>query len=478
MRQLSRVRATAAVLACSLAPALAHADSASVDHTAPPAGGASARGQAASLVTLLARTTAVAKEVSKIRGLPVKRAIPNDVVDRAELKRRLLALAAEEKTHVQTGAESLALQRWGLLPLGTDYEAMLVELLTEQIAGYYDPDTKRLTVSESAGDDPQWAEIVLAHEIDHALQDQAFGLDAFQKVADDEGDAELARRALVEGDGVVLMYEVVLARKGAAAPWSNVEITEGIARSMDTPSVGPAGAAGVTGTGSDALDRAPLAVRESLVFPYRAGFSFVAALRRREPWAAVDAAFKRPPRSTEQIIHPERYLADDVPVPLAITALPSLPLTEYRRAYSTVWGELGFDVFLRAHGVDPAAAAQAAAGWGGDRAVTFALTADPRAETAIGVERSEWDSEADAIEAAEALVRAFDHTLGGAAIARSDLRTTWFAVDGTLTWVERRGSGVVVVTGAPATMAGTLPAEVWTASPLRPAATVRARRGG
>src|SRR5262249_35167316 len=148
------------------------------------------------LAKLLARTDAVAKEVAAIRGLSLKRPIPNEVVDRDELRRRLLELAAEEKTKTETAAEGLALARWGVVLLATDYEAMLIELLTEQIAGYYDPETKKLTISKSAGDDAQWAELVLAHEIDHGLQDQAFDLKKFEDVPDSEGDARAARRAL------------------------------------------------------------------------------------------------------------------------------------------------------------------------------------------------------------------------------------------------------------------------------------------
>jgi len=123
---------------------------------------------------LLARTDSVAKEVSKIRGLPLRRKIPNEVVDRDELRKRLIAMAGEDKTKLETAAEGLGLARWGMIPRATNYEAMLLDLLTEQIAGYYDPDTKKLTISASAGDDATWAELVLAHEIDHGLQDQAF----------------------------------------------------------------------------------------------------------------------------------------------------------------------------------------------------------------------------------------------------------------------------------------------------------------
>ncbi len=418
-----------------------------------------ARADDAGLATLLARTDEVAKEVSKIRGLPLKRAIPNEVVDKDELRRRLVALAAEEKTRADTVAEGLALARWGLIPLGVDYEAMLVDLLTEQIAGYYDPETKKLTISKSAGDDPQWAEVVLAHEIDHALQDQAFDLDKFtEEVPSSEGDAGMARRALVEGDGIVLMLEVMLAREGTPPPWSNPMVTDAIEKSMtDTGVPGPPNPAGPA---SDAVVQAPLYIRESLMFPYRAGFTFVAELRRRQPWSAVDAAFKKPPASTEQILHPERFVAGDPPVPVAIGALTALP--GYSPAHETVWGELGFQLLLRQHGVDTGVAESAAAGWGGDRTVIYARDDDKRPELAVGISRSEWDSEADAMEAAEALTKAIDTQIAGGTAQQDTDHTRWLAMDGTVTWIERRGASLVLVRGAPAWAATALAAELWT----------------
>ena len=402
------------------------------------------------LAKLLARTDKVAKEVSKIRGLPLKKKIPNEVVDRAELRKRLVAMAAEDKTKAETASEGLALARWGMIPLATNYEALLLDLLTEQIAGYYDPETKKLTISASAGEDPQWAELVLAHEIDHGLQDQSFDLKKFEDVPYGEDDAAAARRALVEGDGIALMLEVMLSRNGHPVPWSNPQMTEAIEKAMTVP-----------GTG-DQLDKAPIAIREALIFPYRAGFSFVAALRRRQPWSAVDAAFKKPPASTEQIMHPERYLAGEVPIGVAIDSLSSLG--GYNVAHRTVWGELGFLLFLRAHGVDAATATTAAAGWGGDRTLVLAKDGNKKPQLAVGVSRSQWDSEADAIEAHEAAVKALDASIAGSTIEHTATRTRWMSVDGAVSWVERKGPALVIVHGVPVWAADKLLAEIWVAS--------------
>src|SRR5689334_13956493 len=114
--------------------------------------GARVRADGDALAALLRRTDAVAREVSRVRGLPLKHSIPNEVVDRNELHARLLKMAAEDKTAEDTAAEGFALERWGMIPPGTDYKALMVDVLTDQVAGYYDPETKKLTISRSAGD--------------------------------------------------------------------------------------------------------------------------------------------------------------------------------------------------------------------------------------------------------------------------------------------------------------------------------------
>ncbi len=399
------------------------------------------------LATLLSHVDALAREVSRLRGLPLKKPIPNEVVSRSELRTRLDKQAADHKTAEQTAAEGLALARWGMIPLDTDYTKLVVDLLTDQIAGYYDPDTKKLTINETAGDDADWAEMVLAHELDHGLQDQAFDLHKLEDVPDDNDDAAIARHALVEGDGIAVMIELALSRAHKPPPWGNPEVAAQLEAAMSESS-------------GDSLDRAPLAIREVMLFPYKAGFAFVAALRRRQSWSAIDKVFARPPRSSEQVLHVDKYLADDKPVPVVATAPAALP--GYSIAETTVWGELGFDVFLRAHGVGELVASEAAAGWGGDRAIVLARAGEHRADHAVGLARLEWDTEIDAEEAENAAVRALDDAVVGGTIDHAGGRTRWLALDGTEAWVERRGSSLVLALGVPAWAADALATEVWT----------------
>ena len=408
---------------------------------------------AKTLAALLSSIDALAHDVSRLRGLPLKKPIPHEVVDRKELHARLDKQAADHKTAAATAAEGLALARWGLIPLDTDYTKLVVDLLADQIAGYYDPDTKKLTINENAGDDEQWAQMVLAHELDHGLQDQAFDLQKFDDVPEDEDDAALARHALVEGDGIAVMIELLLARAHRPPPWGDPTIAAQLVQAMEQGS-------------GDSLDRAPLAVREAMLFPYKAGFAFVAALRRHQPWSAVDAAFARPPRSTEQILHVDKYLADEKPIAIAASAPAALP--GFSIAASSVWGELGFDVFLRAHGVGDLVAQEAAAGWGGDRAIVLARAGDTHPTHAVGLARLDWDTDVDADEAEAAAVRALDDAVVGGVIEHVAGRTRWLATDGTEAWVERRGKSLVLALGVPAWAADALAAEAWTALSVKP----------
>lgn len=399
---------------------------------------------------LLGKVDALAKEVAKLRGLKLKKPVQKEVVTSPYLNERLAVLANEPKTRRITAAEDFGYSRWGFIAPNTDYAQMLLDLRRDQVLGYYDPDTKRLTMVTRPVNDMNAAELVLSHEIEHALQDQNFDLKKFEDLPETEGDARRARRALVEGDALATMVEIMLSRRGSIAPWSDPDVTTALEKSMSIPGKG------------DALDTAPLAVREAMMFPYQAGLSFVAALRRRQPWSAVDAAFAKPPKSTEHILHPERYQAGDQPIPVDIA--PPAALAAWQLGQSTVWGELGFTLFLRTHGVDSAQAAIAAEGWGGDRVVSLIRPNDQRPERGLGIARFEWDSEPDAIEAAEAAEKAFDNAIAGATIEHDHKRTRWLGIDGTISWIERKGPTLIMVMGAPAWMAASLDVWAWSSA--------------
>lgn len=408
--------------------------------TAAPA---RADGSADWTAKLVARADQIADEVAKLRGLARKRTIDKGIMAEDALRARILARMDEDSPAAERAVDAAVAKRWGLVPMATDLDALIVDLLTEQIAGFYDPAEAKLYVSAKPGSDDTWADMLMAHEITHALQDQHFGLTAWMKAVDGNSDASNARQALVEGDGVALMIEYTLAKQGLGAPWDQDQVVRMVTASMDGAGGGPE------------LERAPVALREAMLFPYRAGVGFVAALRRGRPWSAVDAAYRRPPRSTEQVLHPELYLADAAPD--QITAPTGADVLD-----AETWGEEGWREFLVAHGVAAEIAAVAAAGWGGDRVVLRgARAAIARPASTIGTALLTWDSDADVDEFWDAASRALDALAGTPAVARGRDQLLWIDWRGRVTAMARRDRRVAIVVGAPVGRWSALIADLW-----------------
>ena len=151
---------------------------------------------------------------------------------------------------------------------------------------------------------PDGFQLILAHEIEHALQDQNFGFPDMDKLPDD--DARLARMALYEGDAMATMTAVAARR--AHQP---VKLALGAAatamRSLTAAQI-------VQASGySPELLQAPAVVREELATPYVAGMALVAEVHRRGGFALVDKMFRKPPLTTHQVLHPDAYLAGELP---------------------------------------------------------------------------------------------------------------------------------------------------------------------
>lgn len=384
---------------------------------------------------LLAKADQVTAEVVKLRGLARLETIKRGVLDKPAVEKRIRERINSEYSPQQIQAEALALKRFGLLEPDVDYLELVTKLLTSQVAGFYDPFTRELYIAK-------WAsfggDMLLAHEIDHALQDQHFGLRKFLFAARDNADATAARQALVEGDGTALMMEFLFAKMGKAPPWGEPGIAAQIEKMMAAQ--------------ARSIKGAPMALREAMIFPYAAGVRFVAHFRRHQGWKAIDKMYARPPLSTEHILHPETYVEYEKPV--VIKASVPASMVGFKMAYDNVSGEKALAVLLEAHGLDAERAAAAAAGWGGDRTV---ILTPPGFSGAVGatvaVVASVWDAEADAIEHFEAL----SHVIGSLAgkgsvpvVGNQPKRMIRYRDKaGAVVSVQRDGDAVVLIIGAP-----------------------------
>ena len=263
-----------------------------------------------------------------------------------------------------------AYKRLGMVPDTLNLKKFLVDLLAEQIIGYYDPKTKVLYVV--SGSPPEAASITITHELVHALQDQYISLDSTQKV-EGQNDRQSAAQAVFEGQAV---YEQIAAMLGGNNVAVNLPGGWDRVREMirENQSSMPVFAA------------APLVIQETLIFPYLSGAEFVRNFKDRNPGKVI---YEDMPVSTEQILHPTAYFGKrDQPTTITLPPLDGVTPT-----YQNTLGEFETRLFLFQHLKDQNEAVRGATGWDGDR---YELFNTPTGEGIVWV--TVWDSAVDASE--------------------------------------------------------------------------------
>jgi hypothetical protein len=288
-------------------------------------------------------------QVAELRGLAWKEPLNLRVVPRDEMVRRLRAANARDSDPAQVAAEEATLKLLGLIPADLDYARLLDDLMRAAVLGFYDPETKELYVAVADTSALQGAEkATIVHEMVHALTDQHFGYGPKTIALDkaDKAEEYLAFAGLLEGDA--RLTETLWIER-------HLSEIEALAALL--------GEGSDIGEGLDVLSRTPAYVQRALFFPYEAGLEFVERLHSAGGFEAVNAAYRRPPASTEQILHPETYAAAHS------TAPPPLPdlaaATGCARVRTGALGEFDMRALLDQHGADTSPTS-AAAGWNGD----------------------------------------------------------------------------------------------------------------
>lgn len=273
-------------------------------------------------------------KVSKITGLKIKEPVKSSVVTREQIRGYIQERMKQTSTPERMHAQQVALQKFGLLPKGFQLEQFVVDLLAEQATAYYDPRRKQFYLSDWAPLDLQ--KPAIAHELTHALQDQYINLDQFLEKEGMSQDEQMARVAVVEGEGVLSMMDYMLGARGEkAADYPN--LGEYVAQAtMAETSKFPVFAA------------APAYLRESLLFPYTVGLTFVRAMAEKNSKDSNEIyaqLLSRPPRSTHEILHPgtPALPASEFGTP----AVSKEALTGYRKLESNVLGELDLVVLFK-----------------------------------------------------------------------------------------------------------------------------------
>jgi hypothetical protein len=335
----------------------------------------------------------------------------------------------EDTTPEEMRASELTLKKLGLIPADMQLRAFIINLLTEQVAGYYDPKAQQFYLADWIDLDGQ--KPVMAHELAHALQDQHYNLRRFDKWPKGDADAELAAHALIEGDATLLMqYYIMRNPLRALAFLKSIE----------------AGGAG----SSELIEKAPRVMRETLLFPYQQGMEFVSQLYKRNGWKQISLAYTELPQSSEQILHAEKYFAREAPVKLDLPDVSSALGANWKRVDYDVNGEWSYylilDEFLKAK----PESRQAAAGWGGDR---YAVYTDPKTSAICITQLTAWDSEKDAQEFFDAYAKRTsarypDSTASSEVRDASAQWSAWQTREGNVA-MERRGSRVLIIEGIP-----------------------------
>ncbi|MDP9483350.1 MAG: hypothetical protein M3P84_09030 [Chloroflexota bacterium] len=329
-------------------------------------------------------------QVQQIRELSAKTPVAPKLLDEATLKTNLAASFEKDNPPKLVAANERTYQLLGLIPDGTSLKELYLKLLGSQVAGYYDSDTKELSVVSRSGVLGPTERITFAHEFDHALQDQLFGLDKLELDAVGESDRSLARLSVAEGDATLLMLL-----------WAGQHLT-------------PAELLQVLQAGNDPEQTAILAempdiLKDSLLFPYTAGQALVASIHAAGGWAAVDEIYADPPTSTEQVLHPAKYAAREQPVKVEFPKDLAARLgSGWSVDLQDTMGEFELETWLTSAGKVPQAKATSAAeGWGGDR-----LALVSKGTRSGLVVDTRWDSPADAAEFAVAARSTLD-AVGG-----------------------------------------------------------------
>jgi len=335
----------------------------------------------AKIAEVVAATSEILQEVSKMRGLKVLSPVKSGAKSRSEIEQEIVRGFEEDSTPEEIEAANKVLIAYGLVPKDFRYRDFMIKLLTEQVAGFYRPKSKELFIAD--WNDLEQQKPVMIHELQHALQDQHFNLRRFEKWPNGDGDREMAIHALIEGDATALMYNYQLK-----------PMRSDITKLPSLSSLADLSLSQADGDKQAIFLSAPAALRESLIFPYVYGAAFVQELVKRRGWDSVSQAFTDLPQSTEQVLHFEKYAVNETPVKVNLPDISKLLGAGWKRIDADINGEWGYFVILSEF-IGKKDARQAAAGWGGDQSVLYE---NAKSGGLLLTHLSKWDTTKDAEE--------------------------------------------------------------------------------
>jgi len=363
---------------------------------------------------------AIVEEVEQLRELDADAPLALRFMTPEELRAWVVEQMTKEYPPEKASRDAQVYAALELLPPDIDLYTLTFDLYSEQIAGFYDNDADQMTVVDDETGLDALDKIVFAHEYTHNLQDRFLGLDelqAYLKAADND-DAVRAANALLEGDAQTITVLYLFHHLNELDP-SALDAIQ-----------------------TEQLDAAPPVLREELNFPYLAGLAFVQELLQDGGWEAVNAAYQDLPQSTEQILHPQKYLAAEAPIAVSLPPLTGTLGADWQLVQENTLGEFLLNLYLEAH-LPASVAQEASIGWGGDR---FALYERPTGDESLLLVVTVWDSAPEAAEFAAAYTAFAQDKYGGPATSE-DALGAWWQGENDVTLLAGGDRRVVIIVG-------------------------------
>jgi hypothetical protein len=368
----------------------------------------------------------IQQQVTSYRGLQLNSPFNRQLLTTAQLKVNVVNDFFKDYTPQDAARDSKVLAGFGLLQPGFDLQKFYVDLYSEQVAGYYDEKTKSMyVISDEAFGGTERS--TYAHEFTHTLQDQNFDIENGLKITTEhcKADSEYcaAVSALMEGDAT-------LSEQYWLANYSTQLDKQQIQQFQQTYK-------------SPVYDSAPEYMKQDFLFPYSQGADFAYALYSKNQWQGIDDAFKNPPVSTEQILHPQKYPSDK-PIPVTMPDFTSTLGSGWSEIDRNVMGEWYTSLILDAGiktgiRLDVTSAQTAAAGWGGD---TYVYYTDKDLNEQAMVWNSLWETDQDTNEFWQASL-SYAAKRWGKAAANSDTSSTWTNTDVGMVTMKLSGRNVL-----------------------------------
>ncbi|KIG12343.1 hypothetical protein DB30_01575 [Enhygromyxa salina] len=336
-----------------------------------------ARARAESQAKVDASARRIIQEVASSRGLPVKGEFAVELISKEGVRAFVREVMHEEMTADEIRVTGRVQASLGVVPVGSDGEQVLLDLLEFGILGIYDPKRKVLLIGDYV--DRGALGMVVGHEGAHGLQDMHFDLEALNHMNKGRSDLDTARTFLIEGDAQASYLAWMTGSEGIGSIGDDLLATQ----------------ADMVLQIQDGMGIPYPTLARMLQMPYTDGTRSVIELARSEGWPAVDALYAQLPTTTEQMLHADKLAAREPARSVKIDTQVLLDLaTDHEVVFEDELGEASL-VAMLADVASPFTARKAAAGWGGDRFVALERKTNlAPAPLLVGV--IAWDSVAEA----------------------------------------------------------------------------------